>query len=131
VVFFKTPEVKVLFAAMEAVAPAFAQNLAFDEVRKRAEKTITDNPDSARRALIEENRTAREVCLTTLVNIVRQDLLSGDERHIGGMLTLIGQQRQAIYSIALRELVAIGYLTEEDRKLTEQEFRREQKERFS
>ena len=122
--FFRTAEVKILLAAMEAVAPAFGRNLAFDEVRKRAEKTIRSNPDSARRALIEKNRTAREICLTTLVNIVRQDLLSGDERHIGGMRTLVGQQKQALHSTALKELVVIGLVTE-------QEFAREQSARFS
>jgi hypothetical protein len=105
--------------------------LAFDEVRRRAEQAITSNPDAARRALIEKNRTAGEVCLTTLVNIVRQDLLSGDERHIGGLLTLVGQQRQALYSTALKELVTIGFLTEDDRELTEKEFANEQSARFS
>jgi hypothetical protein len=44
-------------------------------------------------------------------------LLSGDERHIGGGLTLFGQQRRAVYLIALRELVAIGFLTEEAREV--------------
>jgi hypothetical protein len=128
---FKTAEVKLLLATMETLAPAFDRNLAFDEVRKQAEKLITDNPEAARRALLEKNRTPKEVCLTTLVNIVTEDLRSGEQRHIGGMLTLIGTQWMGIYSIALRQLVDIRFLSEDDRRLNETEFRRELSELFN
>ena len=115
---------------MDDLAPHFENNLAFGEVRKRAEKSIADNPEAARRALVQENRTPQEVCLTVLVNLVKQDLRSGDERHIGGMLTLIGQQRKAIYSTALKQLVAIGFLSEDDRRVNKTEFDRELAELF-
>jgi len=128
---FKSAEVKLLIATMQTLAPAFERNLAFDEVRKRAEKRIIDNLDAVRRALVDQNRTPKEVCLTTLVNIVEADLRSGEQRHIGGMLTLIGQQWMGIYSICLRQLVEIGFLSEEDRRLNETEFRRELSELFS
>lgn len=127
---FKSAEVKLLLATMKTIAPAFERNLAFEGVRKRAEKLISENPQAARQAIVEENRTAKEVCLTALVNIVKRDLRSGEQRHIGGMLTLIGAQWMGIYSIALRQLVEIGFLSEDDRRLNESEFRRELSELF-
>jgi hypothetical protein len=128
---FKTAEVKLLLATMQTLAPAFERNLAFDEVRKRAEKLIRENPDAARRALVEQNRTSKEICLTTVVNIVQEDLRSGEQRHIGGMPTLIGTQWMGMYTTALRQLVEIGFLSEDDRRVNETEFRREMSERFS
>ena len=130
---FETKEVKLLLATMETLAPAFERNLAFDEVRKRVEKFITANPEGARQALVDENRTPKEVCLTALVNIVKRDLRSGEERYaeyVGRPLTLIGTQWMDIYFIAMEELVKIGFLSEDDRRLNETEFKRELSERF-
>jgi hypothetical protein len=131
---FKTKEVALLLATMEALAPTFEGNLGIDVVRKRAGQYFADNPEEARRALVDENRTPREVCLTALVNLVKGYLRSGEERYpfyVGRPLTLVGQQWMGIYHVAMKELVKIAYLSEDDRRLNVTEFDRELSERFS
>ena len=128
--FFDSAEVKVLMSAMAALEPLFEVNLAFDIIRKRAEQAIRANPDAMRKALIEDNRSAKEICLTTLHNLVRQDLVSGDNHLIGNRMTLIGDHKLGVFRIILLELVAIGVLSGDDLRVNETELQRELSDRF-
>src|SRR5262249_44493437 len=95
--------------------------LAFDDVRNAIRRTFLNDPDGVCRVAQKPGYNPRIACLRAIATTCRHDLVSGREHLMFGRLTMQGDGKRTIYSIALAELVGVGALTDEDRIRTCQE----------
>ena len=115
---FPPPYVKEVIASLNGLSTIFEENwkarAAFEqEMRGRIKTWFLEHPEAVQRASQEPNYNPRVVCLEMIANLARDDLASG-RNHVGpGMLSMAGENKKALYKVAMVELVKAGLGTPE------------------
>ena len=130
---FPPPYVKEVIASLNGLTTIFEEHFrasaAFNvEMKDRTETWFLEHPEAVQRASQEPNYNPRVVCLEMIANLVRDDLASG-RNHIGpGMLSMAGENKKALYNVAMKELVKFGLGTPETLRERAKELDQEIKE---
>jgi hypothetical protein len=130
---FSPPYVKEVIASLNGLSTifegSFRASAAFNvEMKDRTETWFLEHPEAVRRASQEPNYNPRVVCLEMIANIARDDLASGQNHVYRGMLSMAGENKKALYRIAMEELVKFGLGTPETLRERTKELEQEIKE---
>jgi hypothetical protein len=104
-----------MLSALDELHPLFDHSLAFDGVRKRLRAYIINNPKEMS-ALRAKGQQPRLSCLSAIVKITHDDLVSGRYHIYRGVLSLTGQSKQGIFATAMNELEKAGICSAEGRR---------------
>jgi hypothetical protein len=112
---FRPKEVRdVLFSLDQLDASSLAQTMYYEEIKTRAGKAISANPELVRKMLIVEEQKPLQVALNLIVNICGGDLRSGSDHIYRGVLGMRGTPKRALFFQAQAIMVERGYITQED-----------------
>ena len=130
---FPPPYVKEVIASLNGLSTIFEENwkarAAFEqEMRGRIKTWFLEHPEAVQRATQEPNYNPRVVCLEVIANLARDDLASGQNHVYRGVLSMAGENKKALYRVAMEELVKAGLGTPDTLRERTKELDREIKE---
>jgi hypothetical protein len=115
---FPPSYIKEVIASLDGLTTIFEENwkasAAFNvEMKGRTRTWFLEHPEAVQRASQEPNYNPRVVCLEMIANLARDDLASGRNHVYRGVLSMAGENKKALYNVAMVELVKGGLGTPE------------------
>jgi hypothetical protein len=130
---FPPPCIKEVIASLNGLSTIFEENwkarAAFEqEMRGRIKTMFLKNPEGVREGAREPNYNPRVLCLKIIANLAYDDLASGRNHVYRGVLSMAGENKKALYRVAMEELVKAGLGTPDTLRERTKELDREIKE---
>jgi hypothetical protein len=102
--------VKEVIASLDDLTTIFKESwpasAAFEQEMKGRIKTwFLEHPEAVKRAAQEPGYNPRVVCLEVIANLAYDDLASGRNHVYRGVLSVAGENKKALYNVAMVELV--------------------------
>jgi hypothetical protein len=130
---FPPSYVKEVIASLDGLTTIFEDNwkarAAFEpEMKGRIKTMFLKNPEGVKESAREPNYNPRVLCLKIIANMAYDDLASGRYHVYRGVLSMAGENKKALYRVAMEELVKAGLGTPETLRERTKELEREIKE---
>jgi hypothetical protein len=116
---FPNDTVKELIAELDKLGPLFGEgkdltgSVGYSHIKVQVKEHFIKHQKEWAEFVKEEKQQPREVCLFAMVNTARDDLAYGHDHIYRGVLSMIGEGKFKVWTIASNELVKMGKLTNE------------------